>query len=206
MGDSKRQQGLIHIYTGDGKGKTTAAVGLALRFAGTGGKSLFAQFLKDGSSGEITSLKQIPGVEVYSFAENLGFSFQMDEQQKKHAAKCYTEYLRQIIKKTSGKPDRPAAEKTTRDGSTDSDQEKSESKEPFGLLVLDEILTAYNLNFIDRSLLLSFLKHKPEQLEVVMTGRDPAQELISLADYVSEIKKIKHPFDEGITARPGIEY
>lgn len=174
------QRGCIHIYTGDGKGKTTAAVGLAVRFAGNGGKVLFTQFLKDGSSGEICVLKENDHITVFSFAENLGFSFQMNEKQKEYATECYTKYLRQSIEMAE--------------------------KEQIGLLVLDEALAAYNLGFVDRDLLLSFLKNKREEMEVVLTGRDPAPELLELADYVSDIRKIKHPYDEGILAREGIEY
>ena len=73
------------------------------------------------------------------------------------------------------------------------------------LLILDEIIAAYNLNLVDHRLLTDFLTTKPESLEVVLTGRDPAPELVEIADYVSEIKKIKHPFDQGIKARKGIE-
>lgn len=174
------QRGCIHIYTGDGKGKTTAAVGLAVRFAGNEGDVLFTQFLKDGSSGEIRVLQDTPRITVFSFTENLGFSFRMNEKQKQYAAACYTKYLRQTA--------------------------EIAEKKKVGLLVLDEVLDAYNLNFIDHDLLLSFLKNKPEELEVVMTGRNPARELLELADYVSEIRKMKHPFDEGIMARKGIEY
>lgn len=174
------QRGCIHIYTGDGKGKTTAAVGLAVRFAGNGGKVLFTQFLKDGSSGEICVLKENDHITVFSFAENLGFSFQMNEKQKEYATECYTKYLRQSIEMAE--------------------------KEQIGLLVLDEALAAYNLGFVDRDLLLSFLKNKREEMEVVLTGRDSAPELLELADYVSDIRKIKHPYDEGVLAREGIEY
>lgn len=173
------QHGCIHIYTGDGKGKTTAAVGLAVRFAGNGGKVLFTQFLKDGTSSEIGVLKEIPNIRVRSFTEQLGFSFYMNEEQKKSAAEKYTAYLKEII---------GTAEKMTN-----------------GLLVFDEALAAYNLDFIDHTLFLNFLKNKPESLEVVLTGRDPAPELVALADYVSEVRKVKHPYDRGIMARWGIE-
>ena len=73
------------------------------------------------------------------------------------------------------------------------------------LLILDEAIAAYNLKLVDSKLLLEFLNTKPEALEVVLTGRDPAPELVELADYVSEVKKIKHPFDRGVKARKGIE-
>ena len=74
------------------------------------------------------------------------------------------------------------------------------------MLVLDEICAAYRAELIDRKRLLAFLEQRPQNLEVVLTGRDPAEELLAYADYVSEVRKIKHPFERGITAREGIEY
>ena len=163
----------VHIYTGDGKGKTTAAVGLAVRFAGNGGKVLFTQFLKDGTSSELRILKQIPEITVYSAEKNFGFTFRMDEETKQQAR---AEALRRA------------------------------AEESYGLLILDEIAAAYRTELIDRERLLTFLEERPQNLEVVLTGRDLAEELLSYADYVSEVRKIKHPFERGITAREGIEY
>ena len=71
---------------------------------------------------------------------------------------------------------------------------------------LDEICAAYRAEMINRKRLLAFLEQRPQNLEVVLTGRDPAEELLAYADYVSEVRKIKHPFERGITAREGIEY
>lgn len=173
-------RGCIHIYTGDGKGKTSAAVGLAVRFAGHGGKVLFVQFLKDGSSGEIGVLRDVPGITVLPCTKQFGFSFMMSEEQKKEAVACYTQYLQEILGKAVF--------------------------EEYGLLILDEAVAAYNLQFFNTQSLLDFLRSKPEMLEVVLTGRNPADELVELADYVSEIRKIKHPFDEGLPAREGIEW
>ena len=76
----------------------------------------------------------------------------------------------------------------------------------YDLLLLDEIIASVRLGVVDKDKLLDFLRKKPEKLEVIMTGRNPIPELLELADYVSEIKKIKHPFDKGILAREGIEY
>ncbi len=170
----------IHIYTGDGKGKTSAAVGLAVRYAGQGGKVLFAQFLKDGSSGEIEALRKIPGITVFPCTKKFGFSFLMSEEEKREAIACYTAYLQEILGKAVF--------------------------EGYGLLILDEAIAAYNLQFFHTQSLLDFLESRPEALEVVLTGRNPADELVELADYVSEIQKVKHPFDAGLPARKGIEW
>lgn len=169
----------IHIYTGDGKGKTTASAGLALRFAGHGGKVLFTQFMKDGTSGEVHMLRQISNVTVESCDRSFGFSFLMNEEEKKEAFDYYSVHLEKILKEAV--------------------------EGGYGLLVMDEAVGACNVPFIDENRLIDFLKNKPENLEVVLTGRDPSDRLVEIADYVSEIKKIKHPFDAGIPARDGIE-
>lgn len=173
-------KGCIHIYTGNGKGKTSAATGLAVRFAGTGGRVLFAQFLKDGKSGELSVLESIDGIDVDVCRECFGFSFAMSEETRQQAGAAYTEYLRRILKRAVD--------------------------ETYGLLVLDEIIATCNQGFVAQTELIDFLKNKPEELEVVLTGRNPAPELTELADYVSEIRKVKHPYDQGILARKGIEY
>ena len=84
-------------------------------------------------------------------------------------------------------------------------QAQTAKEENAFLLVMDEFMAAYNHGMIDREKALAFLKGRPEGLEVALTGRDPAPELLELADYVSEVRKVKHPFDEGVSARKGIE-
>ncbi|MDF2842942.1 MAG: ATP:corrinoid adenosyltransferase BtuR/CobO/CobP [Herbinix sp.] len=170
---------LIHIYTGDGKGKTTAAIGLSIRFIGNGGKVLFTQFLKDNKSSELSILNNLDDIELLLCEETFGFYSRMNEQTKERAEKVYREYLNEILEIIKNKD--------------------------IQMLIMDEVIGAYNYNLIDKDTLLTFLKNKPEHLEVVMTGRNPEPELIELADYVSEIVKVKHPFDQGIYARMGIE-
>ncbi|MEE0777259.1 MAG: cob(I)yrinic acid a,c-diamide adenosyltransferase [Bacillota bacterium] len=171
--------GLIHIYTGDGKGKTTAAVGLTVRCAGYGDEVVFAQFLKNNRSSERNILEQIDKVHIISSEKVYGFYKNLSPEQRAEAKVTYTKLLTESLAK--------AKETNCR------------------MLVLDEIIATYNHDLIDKEMLLDFLKQKPEELEVVMTGRNPAEELVELADYVSEIRKIKHPFDQGIPARKGIE-
>lgn len=173
-------RGCIQIYTGNGKGKTTAAVGAALRCAGHGKRVLFSQFLKDGSSGEIKMLEQLPGICVVPCREKFGFSFLMTKEERAHAVSCYTAYLWKILEEAM--------------------------RGEYDMLILDEAIAAYNLAFFDTDSLLTFLKEKPEGMEVILTGRNPAPELLALADYISEIQKIRHPFDEGLAAREGIEF
>lgn len=171
--------GLIHIYTGDGKGKTTAAVGLAVRCAGSGENVVFCQFLKDNQSSELSILRQIPQITLVQAAPTPGFYKHMTDTQRAEAKLACTGLLEQAITAALAKNAR--------------------------LLVLDEAVAAYNHQMLDRERLLAFLREKPAEMEVVLTGRNPAPELITLADYVSEIKKLKHPFDRGIPARRGIE-
>lgn len=171
--------GLVHIYCGDGKGKTSAAMGLALRAAGRGNRVVVARFLKSEDSGEVEMLKKIPEIQVIPCERSFGFTFQMDEKTKKEAAQYYGELFLQAVKAVRGGAD---------------------------MLVLDEIMAAVNSGMVKQETVVEFLRTRPAGLEVVMTGRSPSEEFLSLADYVSEIKKVKHPYDRGILARKGIEY
>ncbi len=168
--------GLIHIYCGDGKGKTTAAMGLALRFAGSGGQALVLQFFKDGSSSEFASA--VPGIETIKQTRTFGFSWTLSPQEKREARIYYSALLEEAFRRCKS----------------------------FGLLVLDEAMSACANRAIDESRLLELLRQKPADLEVVLTGRNPSQALLDAADYVTEMRKIKHPFEHGVPARKGIEF
>ena len=174
------QRGLLHIYCGDGKGKTTAATGLAVRAAGSGKKVLFARFLKDEKSGELKILRQIPEIEVLPVEKSFGFFWTLSEAEKAEAKDMYFRLWRTL-------------------------KEKAESG-VYDMLVMDECMAALRYRLFPPEEVVTFLKERPERLEVVLTGRDPDEELLALADYVSEIRKVKHPFDRGIHARKGIEY
>ncbi len=171
--------GLIHIYTGDGKGKTTAALGLAVRCCGHGNKVLFVQFLKSRPTGELNSIALLPNIELMRGKETKKFTFQMTPEEKAKVREEHAELFAKVREKCAN--------------------------EKIDLLVLDEVIGACNTGVFDINELIDFLKNKPQELEVVMTGRKPADELIELADYVSEIMKRKHPFDKGIPARTGVE-
>ena len=164
---------MLHLIIGDGKGKTSSAVGAALRAAGHGKKVVFAQFLKDGSSGEITLLKNIPGVTVFIPPVHYGFTFQMNEAQLAETAAAYNAMLGDIA-----------------------------GEEAF-LIVLDEALHALNAGLIERG---SLEKVLDKGCEVILTGYDPPGYLTERADYISDVKKVKHPYDKGVPAREAIEY
>lgn len=174
-----KNSGFVHLYCGDGKGKTTAAVGLAVRHAGRGGRVVLAQFLKDGSSGECRVLAKL-GVTVLAANPVGKFSFRMTEEEKAETAAAL------------GRTFDAAAGYAVREGAT--------------LLVLDEVCAAVNCGFLPEKTVTDFLERKPETLEVVLTGRDPSEALQVHADYITEMKKRRHPFDEGVAAREGIEF
>ncbi|MBR1780333.1 MAG: cob(I)yrinic acid a,c-diamide adenosyltransferase [Oscillospiraceae bacterium] len=169
---------MLHIYHGPGKGKTTAAFGLALRAAGRGRRGVIAQFLKGEDSGERRSMEFVPHVLLLPLPERVKFSFQMDVVER---AECMERSVRLV---------RDAALLMERDG----------------VLVLDEVLDAVNLDFLPLEELLEALDHLPEGCEVVLTGRNPAAELLEKADYITYMDAVRHPYEKGVAAREGIEY
>lgn len=168
--------GLIHIYCGDGKGKTTAAVGLCVRAKGRGRKCLWTSFLKDYDSGEFFG--DMPFT-LYQGEPVRQFVFTMTDEQKNATATEHTNRIKKLFEIA-----------------------KAES---YDLLVLDEAIASCNLGLIPIDLLVKLLREKPDHLEVVLTGRDPAPELVDIANYISEIRPMKHPYEAGIPRREGIE-
>lgn len=171
------KQGLVHLYCGDGKGKTTAAIGLCVRAAGRGLRVLLVQFLKGNPTGELAILDKLEQVTVLRQTEQLGFTFRMNEQKKQHAAQVQQQLFEQARRQM----------------------------QQYDLLILDEVMAAINTGMLSVQQVAELIEHRPPQLELVMTGRNPPQQLVELSDYVSQIEKKKHPFDNGIPARDGIE-
>ncbi|MCF8335804.1 MAG: cob(I)yrinic acid a,c-diamide adenosyltransferase [Bacteroidales bacterium] len=174
------EKGLVHIYTGDGKGKTTAAAGLALRALGHGLTVCYAYFHKRPERygyTEVGSLKKL-GVEVHGIAEGHPF-FDKDIVAGQHAELTEKQF-KELVEHVRN--------------------------QQFDLLILDEVIVSVHSGFLPEKLLTDFISSKPENLELVLTGRDATANLIGLADYVSEIRKVKHPYDKKISAREGIEY
>lgn len=173
--------GLVHIYTGDGKGKTTAAVGLAIRAFGSGMKVLVVQFLKSMNTGELKVLKALGD----NFTVKRGFNckkfaWNMTKEELGSAAEEAAHIFQEIKSLVmTGK---------------------------YELVILDELLGVVGLNFIQLDEVLSLIENKPSHVELVLTGRDAPARLIDSVDYVSEIRAVKHPFDKGIPARRGIEF
>jgi len=171
---------MIHSYIGDGKGKTTAAIGLAARFAGSGKKVLFMQFLKGNESSELTFLKNTNIVVKPCQTCVAGFYWEMNEEEKKKLKKETNNGFIYAIK-------------------------CAENNE-FDMIVLDEIAGAIENLLLPEDALVDFLMIYGKEKEIVITGRKISEKILELSDYVSIINKLKHPYDKGIEARCGIEY
>ena len=178
------EKGLIQIYTGDGKGKTTAAFGLALRAAGHGGKALIYQFLKPESLelGERNVLEShCEGIVVKWLDEPWDMVRSVDdEEHKQHVRKAIHAVMQEL--------------------------ETAAHERYYDVIVLDEIVFCYNQGLVSMDDIGCLIDNRDEQVEIVMTGRGATDDLIELADLVTEMKLIKHPFDNGTPARKGIEY
>lgn len=176
----KLQTGLIHIYTGDGKGKTTASVGLTIRAHAHGLRIMFVQFLKNGLSGEIGILRQLSNVRVYSGHADMKFTNQMEEDDKVRTLAMHREFFANAVA-------------AARNNEID-------------LLVFDEAFGAIATGLLNSDDVYEFLSTKPATLEVVLTGRNPEPRFLALADYVSNVQCLAHPYQKGILAREGIDY
>jgi len=169
-------KGMIQVYTGEGKGKTTAALGLALRAAGAGFKVFIGQFLKKGSFSELKALARLEGVEVEQFGSGrfIG-STTISREDKQYAARGLAR-IREVI--NSGEYD---------------------------LVVLDEINVALSFNLIEEAELLEIITQRPIHVEIVLTGRNAPREILKQADLVTEMMEIRHYYKNGVAARVGIE-
>ncbi|BDY13766.1 cob(I)alamin adenosyltransferase/cobinamide ATP-dependent adenosyltransferase [Hydrogenimonas cancrithermarum] len=172
------RQGYIQLYTGEGKGKTTAAVGQTLRALGNGLKVVFVQFMKSVPSGEITMLERCGGEKIAIFRE-WDDSFVIGEPSEKQVAMSRGLWSRMVEAMRSMQPD---------------------------MLVLDEVAVALTYGLLNEQDVLSFLKQKPAKLEIVLTGQNASASLIAASDLVTEMRKVKHYYDRGVMARKGIEY
>lgn len=173
------ETGLVHLYYGDGKGKTTTGMGLIVRAAGYGCKVLLYQFMKNNETSERKILENVENITIIDGLDKEKFSFQMTEEEKREHKRFYEDRFRMVTEKAVS--------------------------ESYDVLFLDEAVYTISAGLLDEELVLEFLKNKPGRLEVILTGNTPSQRLIDQADYVSQIKKIKHPFDQGKPARMGIE-
>ena len=184
----KLRRGLIHIYTGDGKGKTTAALGLAMRAAGAGLRVCFFQFLKKGdfSSGEGRILELLPN------------NFKFKRFQEEHP-------IFWKARDRAGRLKKMKELKATVEIDFNEVRAAIDSRR-YDLVILDEIINAISGGLIREDDMLELLDTKPRDVELVLTGRGATRTLIERADYASEIRMLKHPYAQGVKARKGIEF
>jgi cob(I)alamin adenosyltransferase len=175
-----KNRGMTHLYYGYGKGKTTAALGLALRAGGCGRQVVIVQFLKSSNTGELKQLTLLPNTTVLRGTAAKGFIRDMSEEQVNKTKTMHDAHLKKAL---------------TLVGAGQCD-----------LLILDEALDAYQLGVLDEELFFNLIKNKPAELELVITGHKPDDRIIAEADYVTEMRKIKHPYDLGVKGRKGVEF
>ena len=169
------EKGYVHIYTGNGKGKTTAALGLALRAVGAGLRVYIGQFIKQGDYSEVLAI-QFLGSSVTLDQYGSGFVFGEPTEDDTRVAQKGLETAEEILRSAA-----------------------------YDVVILDEAVTAAKSKLIKKRALINLMHNKPEGVELVLTGRGATKELMKNADLVTEMKEVKHYYQEGVKARKGIE-
>ncbi|MFQ6093543.1 MAG: cob(I)yrinic acid a,c-diamide adenosyltransferase [bacterium] len=169
--------GLIQIYTGPGKGKTTAAIGQAVRACGHGAKAIMIQFMKGRQYGELKCLQKVDNFDILQFGRD-------EFVDKRKPAQIDIEYARRGLEKAR----------------------ELIKERRYDLLILDEVNVAVDYGLIPIEDVLELLREKPEKMEMILTGRHAAQELREAAHLVTEMREVKHPYQQGIEMRKGIDY
>lgn len=172
--------GLIHIYTGDGKGKTTSSIGLAVRALSHGKQVCYTYFNKNPFKyglTEIEGLKKLGATIIGLTDEHPSFNSSITNEEHQLKTQTGLETLSKYIQTN-----------------------------PVDMLIMDEILISVRDGFLTEESLIHFIQNKPTAMELVMTGRGATNRLIEMADYVSRIEKIKHPMDNGTASREGVEF
>jgi len=194
MANKKKRPGLVHVYTGNGKGKTTAALGLALRAIGHGYSAYMIQFLKGGRHiGELlASEDKIKNLTIKQFGKICPYSEEMMNGAIE-CGNCKDCFLSREEEALKAKEALEFARKTIK-------------SKRYGLVILDEINNTVDKKFLQVEDVIKLIKEKPKEVELVLTGRNAPKEFITLADYATEMKEVKHPFNKGIRVRCGIDY
>lgn len=171
--------GLLYVFTGDGKGKTSAAIGIAVRAAGHNKKVAFFQFMKENSpkKGEYLSLSSLPNVEIARFGSSLLSSNNAEEAVTKKKIEAGLEYVVDYM-----------------------------NNNEVDVLVLDEINVVLDKKLVNIEKIQNLLKYRERNVDIIMTGRNAPAAIIEQADLVTELKNVKHPYDAGIGAKRGLDY
>ncbi len=170
---------MIQTYYGNGKGKTTAAIGLSVRCVGCGNKVLFVQFLKNNDSAEFKVLEKIRGVDILYAEERYALYDNLKKERTPALTKAYNKLLFEDTKRKAGS---------------------------YQMIVLDEILDAAEYGYIDEAALIRCLAEMKKQAEIILTGHNLTERIADVSDYISEIKEVSHPYTKGILAREGFEF
>ena len=178
MKRKRLEKGLTQVYTGEGKGKTSAAFGLALRAIGRGLKVYVVQFIKGGFDyGELHIVDDLPNLKLKAFGRGKYVTEMPPTDEDVKLAKDAFELAQKIV-----------------------------NSDEYDLVILDEINVALNLKLVAMNAVIHLIRNKPEHVELILTGRYAPPEIIEVADLVTEMKEIKHPYTRGIPPRKGIEY
>jgi cob(I)alamin adenosyltransferase len=178
LSSHKPETGLVQVYTGNGKGKTSAAFGLALRALGRGLKVYVIQFIKGGFDyGELYMVEKLPNIKLKAFGRGRFITEKPPEKKDVKLAEEALTLAEEIVK-----------------------------NDEYDIVILDEINVALNLSLVTLERVLKLIKNKPKHVELVLTGRYAPPEIIEIANLVTEMREIKHPFNKGYQARKGIEY
>jgi cob(I)alamin adenosyltransferase len=169
--------GYVHVYTGDGKGKTTAAIGAGIRALGANKKVCMIQFMKGQKTSEIETIDKLKNFDIFRFgSKNFVDKNNITEEDIKLAENGLNK-AEQIINSTD-----------------------------YDLIILDEIIVAVDFKLLEEDKIINIIKNKPKKLEIIFTGRYASKKLIEIGDIVTEMKEIKHPFKEGMKPREGFEF
>jgi len=172
------EKGLVQVYTGNGKGKTSAALGVALRAVGRGLQVYIIQFIKGGFDyGELHVTDRLPNLQLKAFGRGRFITQKPPAKEDVKLAEDALNLAREVV--VTGKYD---------------------------VVILDEVNVALNLKLISLDAVLELIRAKPRYVELVLTGRYAPREIIEVADLVTEMMEVKHPFNKGFQAREGIEY
>ena len=177
----KLNEGFVQIYTGNGKGKTTAAIGQGIRAYGNGLKVIMVQFLKSGKTGELNTMDELgENFEIFRFEKKRGFVWTLTEEEKlevKKEVKVAYDFILDVIENCK-----------------------------CDMLIIDEIMGVLKNEFLSIEDVLNINKKKPKNMELIMTGRNVPEEIVDKANLVTEMKEIKHYYKEGVPARKGVEF
>lgn len=177
----KLNEGFVQIYTGNGKGKTTAAIGQGIRAYGNGLKVIMVQFLKSGKTGELNTIDELgENFEIFRFEKKRGFVWTLTEEEKlevKKEVKVAYDFILDVIENCK-----------------------------CDMLIIDEIMGVLKNEFLSVEDVLNFIRKKPKNMELIMTGRNVPEEIVDKANLVTDMKEIKHYYKEGVPARKGVEF